>query len=458
MAIGSASVLLIIALSLWRSRRKLSMLQAENRRALEKKVNERTRKLREINNRLYDVINAHEQTRNRLSESEAYSQSILESMPSLLIGVDRDLIVTRWNKAAEHFKGVSTAQAIGARLADLFPDLPFATNLITTAITTGQAKSIDTVNIYRAGQHWYLSVMIYPIEAGTATGAVIRLDDITRRVRLENMLVQDEKLLSMGRMAAGLAHEINNPLAGITQAAQSIERRLLQSLEGNETVAREHGTNFATIRTYVLERDIDELIESIRESSERAAQTVKTMLDFSHKSELEHEVFELEPLIQKCIKLARQEFPPGVRGIEIPVLSNDKHPLMAEAAINEIQQVVVNLLSNAADALDQAHSDGKLDTPELRIELHRQSPLLLIDIVDNGEGIPTAVRDQIFEPFYTTKEVGRGTGLGLSISYFIMTEHHRGALELLKRDGPGCTFRASLPEHHAAADDDQRTG
>ncbi len=455
----------------------------QTHRELEIKVNQRTQKLREINKRLYDVINQHEATRLQLVESEAYSESILESMPSVVIGVDTELFVTRWNRAAEHLTGISHSNAIGRLLMHCYPELPFETDIINNAIAERRVRSIDAIQIPRDHKHQYVSVVVYPLTSGAMTGAVIRIDNITKRVKLENMLVQDEKLLSMGRMAAGLAHEINNPLAAIIQGSQTVERRLLDSIDANKEQAEKSGVRLEAIHNYAIDRQIDQLLANIKSAGERASEIVKTMLDFSYSSQLEHKPFDIMAMVKNSITIAEQDFPSSIRSclqLDINIQNKQsKKPaksIMALGSVNEIQQVVINLLRNAAQAVALLYdnylyenellrlNENKLDDndaspfkPCISIATKVTKSLALIEISDNGSGIPAELQSQIFEPFFTTKEIGSGTGLGLAVSYFIMTEHHRGSLELIPSVDTGdqnddhanneakTTFRISLP-------------
>ena len=460
-------------------RKKINHTQRE----LEHKVDQRTQKLREINKRLYDVINQHETMRMQLIESEAYSESILESMPSVVIGVDPELFITRWNRAAELMTGITHDNAIGRQLIQCYTALPFQTNLIHSAIAERRSRTLDAIQVPahsnytvkgHSAKNIYVSAVIYPLTSGGLTGAVVRIDDITQRIKLENMLVQDEKLLSMGRMAAGLAHEINNPLAAIIQGSQTIERRLLEDIDANKQQAQAQNLSFEAIRDYAQYRQVDQLLANIKEAGERAANIVKTMLDFSHSSQVEHTPFDVAAMVKNAVTIAEQDFPLHLRSqVQINITtasrsstdtdkenakqSNENNLPQALGSINEVQQVAINLLRNAAQAVTEleASEENNNYVPRITVTIHMTPTLALIDINDNGPGIPEDLRAQIFEPFFTTKEIGTGTGLGLAVSYFIMTEHHRGSLDLLPRKtkidaagntiDTGTTFRISLP-------------
>ena len=459
---GSAWVLLALAVTLllvlaWHVRKVETLRKQlyEVQRSLASRVEERTFRLRQINTRLYAAITEHEVTRKQLQESEAYTESILESMPSLVIGVDPELNITHWNRAAEHLCGLSQQQAIGKPLLDCYPELPFQIELISSAIAERRVRTIDPIHRRENQVDEYLSAVVYPLTSGGMNGAVLRIDDITRRVGLERMLVQDEKLLSMGRMAAGLAHEINNPIAALVQSSQTIERRLLDSLPANQAEAEALGLDFAKLQAYCEARDIPQLLQHIKEAGERTTNIVKTMLDFSHSSQMEHAAFDVRAMLDNSITIARQEFPAAMRESIMINVHDDASQVQSRqalGAVNEVQQVVINLLTNACDALAEYSSSAPAGfTPQIDIHSSFGDALVNIDIADNGPGIPDALRQQIFEPFFTTKGVGVGTGLGLAVSYFIMTEHHLGSLDLLDNDDqPGTTFRISLPVAEAA--------
>ncbi len=150
--------------------------------------------------------------------------------------------------------------------------------------------------------------MVYPLIANGVQGAVIRIDDISDRVRFEEMMVQSEKMASVGGLAAGMAHEINNPLGGIMLAAQNISRRLTADLENNIQAARRAGTDIKAIRQYMEEREIVTMLQGIFEMGERASKIVSNMLNFSRRSESKMAPTDIPDLTEKTLELAANDY------------------------------------------------------------------------------------------------------------------------------------------------------
>jgi signal transduction histidine kinase len=288
--------------------------------------------------------------------------------------------------------------------------------------------------------------MVYPIVFNKTEGVVVRIDDVTARARMETMMVQTEKMMSVGGLAAGMAHEINNPLGVMVQSTQNILRRTSPDLPANLDVASQCGVELAAVRCYLEQRQIIEFLEGIRSAGDKAAEIVENMLHFSRKSESHKEAVDLAELLDKAISLAahdydlkkkydfrriqiEREFQPDVGGV----------PCVA----TEIEQVVLNLLRNAA----QAMAERENDTTNARIDLrlYRQEGMAVLEVEDNGPGMDTEKLNRVFEPFFTTKDVGRGTGLGLSVSYFIITNNHGGTMEVSSEPGKGTLFTIRLP-------------
>jgi signal transduction histidine kinase len=296
------------------------------------------------------------------------------------------------------------------------------------------------------GNTFYADIMVYPIQSGDIQGAVIRVDDVTQRVRMETMMVQTEKMMSVGGLAAGMAHEINNPLGGMLQSLQNVIRRISPDLPANQSVARQCGTRLETIRRYLEEREILRFLENIRISGERAARIVDNMLSFSRRSESRKQPVRLSELLDKAVELAAHDYDLkkkyDFRHIRIQ-RHDDARIGEVPCVATEIEQVLLNLLRNAAQAMGDAH--GQLELPCIILRLRRENEFAVIEVADNGPGMDETRLKRIFEPFFTTKEVGFGTGLGLSVAYFIITNNHNGSMSAESSPGKGANFIIRLP-------------
>ena len=278
-------------------------------------------------------------------------------------------------------------------------------------------------------------------------GAVIRVDDVTQEVRLYEMMIQNEKMLSVGGLAAGMAHEINNPLAGILQNTSVLENRLFGDLPANQNAAKAVGTTLETIRQYLTLRNLPEMIGSIRDSGNRAATIVKNMLSFARKSEKVVSSHDLGSLLDQSIDLLKTDYDMkkhyDFKQIEI-IRQYDKtaEPVACEAS--KIQQVFINILKNGAEAMAEMADSPK--PPTFILRLQDDGAWMRVEIEDNGPGMDEKTRRRIFEPFFTTKPVGKGTGLGLSVSYFIVTDDHGGEMSVHAGGNGGTRFVIRLPK------------
>ncbi|WP_347332852.1 two-component system sensor histidine kinase NtrB [Marinimicrobium locisalis] len=432
-----------------RARKALKRNQSE----LEARIAERTESLNETNQQLQDEVAHHQVTEILLRETQDYLHSIINAMPSVLIGVTSEGIVTHWNSAAERLTGFGAEQALGQPLPEVYPNLPVSMRTINETIQSGVPYVNENIQEGQGSEAHYTDLSIYPLIAVQAIGAVIRLDDITMRVRVENMMIQNEKMMSLGELAAGMAHEINNPLSTVLHGVQNIQRRTSVELAQNQAVARELDLKLEQLHEYLAQRRVFHFLDDIREAGERSMQIVSNMLEFSRGNSRSHEHFDLVRIVRHTLELgdntlSQQTSQGQQRPQVVTELADDIPPVMGSAA--EIQQVILNLLRNAVQAFQS--SDSTLPPIiRLRASLDRASAVLQIE--DNGPGMSEEVRRHIFEPFFTTKEVGQGTGLGLSVSYFIITEHHSGTIEVDSIPGEGSCFTIRLPlaahtEHH----------
>jgi signal transduction histidine kinase len=258
-------------------------------------------------------------------------------------------------------------------------------------------------------------------------------------------MVQSEKMLSVGSLAAGMAHEINNPLGAILHNAQNIRRRLSPDLERNREAADETGVLLEAVNQYLQRREIPQLLDGIQQAGSRAAKIVSHMLSFTRLSNRQLAECQLGVLIDQALEIAGNDFALiegfDFRAIEI-VRDFDPQIDRVPCIGNELEQVLLNLLKNAAQAI---HQKPERVRGQITLRTRLNPPWAEIQVEDNGSGIPEHIRKRIFEPFFTTKEVGQGTGLGLSVSYFIITNNHKGQMEVQSRPDQGTCFTLRLP-------------
>ncbi len=380
-----------------------------------------------------------------IQRMRAYLENIIDSMPSVLLGVDTEGRVTEWNRSAERSTGIAADEAVGRPFPELFPQLAAQMHNVSEAIRRHKSIRTERMPMKKDGETRYAQVMVYPLLANGAVGAVIRMDDITERIRIEQMMVQSEKMLSVGGLAAGMAHEISNPLSIVMQSAQNILRRVSQDLPANRVEAQELGLDLGVMRDYLKARGIIEFIEGIQEAGTRASRIVADMLAFSRRSTSQHTPNRLDEMLETVVRLAGSDYDLkkkyDFRQIEI---ERDYDPGLGEVHCDrtQIEQVFLNLIKNAA------HAMGEAGTPRprgIRLLTRRAGAFARIEVADNGPGMDEATRERAFEPFFTTKEVGAGTGLGLSVSYFIIAEQHKGSIRVSSREGEGCRFIIRLP-------------
>jgi signal transduction histidine kinase len=264
-------------------------------------------------------------------------------------------------------------------------------------------------------------------------------------VNIEDLMVQTEKMASVGGLAAGMAHEINNPLGGIIQNVQNIARRLSGDHPKNHEAAGVCGIDLEALEKYLKLRSVDRMLGAIGESGRRAAEIVSHMLSFSRRGEAELVPSNLSDILERALGLVQSDF--DLQGrydfkrIEVIKDYAEDLPLVT-CQPTKMEQVFLNLLNNSAQAMREVQSDGP---GRLILRTWWDGDMVMVEVEDNGPGMNIQTRKRAFEPFYTTKDVGKGTGLGLSVAYFIVVDDHGGRLELDSTEGEGSKFTVCLP-------------
>jgi PAS domain S-box-containing protein len=386
-----------------------------------------------------------------LRKSEQRLSIHLLNTPVGAILWDREFNAIEWNPAAETIFGYTREEAIGKRVTELI--LPEDVKEVVDEVfqellsSRGGERYINE-NITKSGKRilcdWY-NTILKDVD-GNVTGVASLVNDITDLKRTQEMIIQSEKMLSIGGLAAGMAHEINNPLAGMMQNAQVIHNRLTKNLPANDNVAKELGISMAVIKKFMEKRDILKQLENIHQAGSRAAKVIENMLSFARKSDSVRSEHHLCELIDNTIELAQNDYSLKKRydfkQIKIIREYNPDIPkIFCEAS--KIQQVLFNLIKNASESMGLEKRENK--NSELIFRLQKAQKMVCIEIEDNGPGMDPAIRKRVFEPFFTTKSVDKGTGLGLSVSYFIIVDDHGGEMEVESTLGKGTKFIIKLP-------------
>lgn len=408
--------------------------------------------LRDEDGQPYRIAGAHTDITERKKDEEElhrlrnYLESIINSMPSILVGVDNDGLISLWNSKAEELTGLSSEKACGMKFSLAFPVIADDYDRIMSAIKAG-VMLVDPPRVLNLkDESRYRELAVFPLNCDGKCGAVIRIDDVTQRVRLEQMMVQTEKMMSLGGLAAGMAHEINNPLAGILGNLHNLRRRFYSDLSSNEETAKSVGLSLEVMRAYLDKRDIPKLLDGIANSAGRAATIVRNMLSFSRKSEKLFEYHNIEQLLEETLELASSDYD-LTRSYDFKKIEIVRNYASSLPAVycdgTEIRQVFLNLIKNAAEAT--AEKEYEDDNAHIYLSTEVDSEMVVIVVEDNGPGLTEEQQKRVFEPFYTSKPVGSGTGLGLSVSYFIITDQHKGIMQVESSAGEWTRFIIRLP-------------
>lgn len=271
-------------------------------------------------------------------------------------------------------------------------------------------------------------------------------------------IVQAEKMSSLGQLVAGIAHEINNPInfvyGNLSHAAeytQDLMRLLVLYQTHYPQPPPEIRAESDAIDLSFLIKDLPHLLASMQVGANRIQKIVLSLRNFSRTDEAEIKAVNIHEGIDSTLMILQNRLKAKPDRLQIQVIKNYGELPLVECYAGQINQVFMNLLSNAIDALEEADNGEQTgatpnSTPTITIHTEVLSTnCILIRIADNGAGIPENIQQRLFDPFFTTKPVGKGTGLGLSISYQIVTEKHRGSLKCVSRPGQGTEFRVEIP-------------
>ncbi|MFL6375433.1 MAG: two-component system sensor histidine kinase NtrB [Pyrinomonadaceae bacterium] len=356
-------------------------------------------------------------------ENRRFTEAVLDALPLSLYVVDRDYKIVTWNKQREVGDlGVPRDMAIGRDVFDVLDKYPQGRvrEEFERAFRTGRIERIEQQTVAADGtaKHWLISkVPMRSAGSKDVTHVISVGEDVTVRVEAIHAMNRAEKLAAVGRLAAGIVHEINNPLATIAACAESLEQRVDEgAFEASDSV-----------------QDLSEYLGLIKSEAFRCKTITTDLLDFSRVRAGERSSVDAGDVVRSAANLISHQ----KRGSNVvQELDIESGLPLVSADPGQIQQAVIALGTNAIDAMPDGGS--------LTFRVASRGNRILIEIEDTGHGIPPENVSRIFEPFFTTKEVGKGTGLGLAVCYGIVSEHG-GRISVRSSVGKGTTFSIFLP-------------
>lgn len=381
----------------------------------------------------------------KLQETEHLTSSIINSMPSILIIADINLDIYEINNVAAKEIGLHSAEVKNKSIFDYFPYLtPFKEKLLNS-MNNDKTEAIDKIlHKNKDGSNKYYSAILYPLSKSHGQARIaIRIDDITDHERLQERLMQNDKLASIGVLTAGVAHEINNPINFVSSAISPLKHNIADIFEvinkysgikSRADAEKELATINETKKELNIDYVLDEtmvLLDGIKNGASRTASIVKDLKSFTRLDEDTLKKSDIKAIIDSVLTLLRHRCKDKIDIIK-------EYESIPDIACypGRINQMLMNIITNAIDAIP---AKG-----EIKIKLSQENGHLVMSIKDSGIGIKEENINKIFDPFFTTKDVGAGTGMGLSIARSIILDHG-GTIDLKSSPGHGTEFIVTLP-------------
>ena len=367
-------------------------------------------------------ISRSKQLEEKLAETEKKYFAIFHNIPNPVFVLDvQSLDIVDCNQSVHTVYGYDPSEITGMSFLKLFPEGErehYAFKLLTSS-AIHRAR-----HIHKNGGVLFVNIRLSPATYLGKRVILVTTSDITKRLEAEQQIIQASKMATLGEMATGVAHELNQPLSVIKTASSFF----MKKINRNEPISEEILMTLAS--------EIDSHVD-------RATRIITHMRQFGRKTEMALEHVQVNEVLRKAFEIFSQQL--RARGIEVAWdLQPDVPPILADPS--RLEQVFINLLINARDAIEQkmetCHTGKCLS--RITMKTRRLEATITVSIADTGTGIPMASLEKIFEPFFTTKTVGKGTGLGLSISYGIIKECD-GDIQAVNNDDGGATFIITFP-------------
>jgi len=415
---------------------------------LEGQVTARTEQLQSVNS--------------ELAAAHAEIQLFLECIPSILIGLDRGGRVTRWNLTAAQTFGIAENEARGRTLDGcgiewLHPDMD---QQLSHWLQTDAILRCDDLAYSKEQNVRFVGFAVRPIfsKENRKVGLIVTGADVTERKCLEEQLRQAHKLEAIGQLAAGIAHEINTPAQYVGDNTRFLKessepilgllsfcRNMQQEAAEKGSVSMESLAEFDRLSEECdfgfLAQEIPHAIDQSLEGLQRVAKIVRAMKDFAHPGSEEKLPVDINRGIEATVTVARAEW----KDVADVVLDLAPDLPMVLGLGGELNQVILNVIVNAAHAIGELVKDGSRAKGRITIVTRRAGHCVELRVEDNGAGIPEKIRSRVFDPFFTSKPVGKGTGQGLAVAHAIVVKGHKGQIWFDTKVGQGTTFFIRLP-------------
>lgn len=405
------SIVAIVLLLTWRKATRANKELTAIRNELETRVEQRTA---------------------ALQASESYVANILKSLPLMLVGLNNQCQITHWNRKAEEIAGVSTTDALGKDLWQIYP---------TISITQAQIKQAieqqEPIHIKQSQSGlYYFNIIIYPLQELDNGGAVLLIDDVTQKILAENMLIHNDKMASMGELAATMAHDINAPLQGILFDLSSFQRLLANGrlMQQDSECGKE------------VEK-LNHLLEDASEKGRNVTAIINNLLNFSRQRTDEKIEVDVVELMEHTLELAADVLmsADNFRFSDFMIEKHYQGNLPKLLCYNiELQQAFLGIFRHAFDAL---HEMKEVVSPKLKIEMSESYDTLWIRINHNGKRLTEEEQMSLFEPFFSsdqTDQASQDAAKRLSFAYFIITDQHQGHMAVTSDENSGTTFHMQL--------------
>ncbi len=406
-------------------------------------------------------ITQQELAKKQVEASHRETEQMFSAISSILVGVDKEGKITRWNETAAKSLGLLSGQVLGRPIDSC--NIPWGLGALATYMAESKSEDhalVPEITFTNAdGKEGFLSVVISVVSDtdGRFNGYLVLAMDITERKVLESQLVQAQKLESLGQLSAGIAHEINTPIQFIgdntrflgvafERLNQVIEKgqQLLQEVQGGSGMLVQAISEMEEAvkkgKLKYMASEVPFAIEETLGGVEQVASIVRAMKQFSHPGTKQKTLSNINEAILSTINVARNEWK------YIAELETDLAADLPEVPClqSELNQVVLNMIVNAAHAIEEKNQETK-EKGLIKIATRYTETDAEILIADSGAGIPDHVVSKIFDPFYTTKEVGKGSGQGLAVAYNVIYEKHGGSIDVDTTPGEGTTFTIRIP-------------